>query len=81
MGLVHTTAHLHEAPVIEARPFITDAGEPCAWVDVGEHGELSVYGQPEALRRLAAALVVAADAAETLGDQSAQPAAEAAPAG
>jgi hypothetical protein len=66
MGLVHTTARLNEKPVTVAQPFVTTLGELCAWVDVGECGELALYGSPESLRRLAAALVVAADAAEAL---------------
>ena len=60
---VHDGA-LGDVPVVAAQPFITSAGERWAWVDVGEHHELSVYGSPDALRRLAAALVVAADAAD-----------------
>jgi hypothetical protein len=64
MSLVRTTARLNETPVTAAQPFVTSLGELCAWVDVGEYGELGLYGSPESLRRLAAALVIAADAAE-----------------
>jgi hypothetical protein len=73
MALVHRTARLHRLPVVAAHPFITSAGERWARVDVGEHGELSVYGPPDALRRLAAALVVAADAADVLDVEAGGP--------
>jgi hypothetical protein len=74
MGLVHTTARLREGPVVAARPFITSASERCACVDVGERGGLSLYGPPDALPRLAAALVVAADAADALDRARSEPA-------
>jgi hypothetical protein len=73
MALMYTTARLVDVLVVEAQPFITSAGERWAWVDVGGHHELSVYGPPDALRRLAAALVVAADAADVLDVEAGGP--------
>jgi hypothetical protein len=73
MALVHRTARLHKLPVVAAHPFITSAGQRWAWVDVGEQGELSVYGPPDALRRLAAALVVAAHAADAADPEAGEP--------
>jgi hypothetical protein len=70
MSLVRTTARLNETLVTAAQPFVSSRGELCAWVDVGDHGELGLYGSPESLRRMAAALVVAADAAEALPGES-----------
>jgi hypothetical protein len=56
------------ADAVELRPqrFVSAAGEPVAWLNVGDAGELCVYGSPEAMRRLGAAAVGAADAAEEL---------------
>ena len=46
--------------------FVSAAGEPVAWLNVGDAGELCVYGSPAALRRLGEAAVEAADAADEL---------------
>jgi hypothetical protein len=73
MRLAHTTLWLDEPPATRDRSFITNRGEPLACLDVG-NGELSIFGSPDGLRRLAAALVVSADAAETLGQRAGHPA-------
>jgi hypothetical protein len=63
---VNTIARVTEDSRLRERVFVSDAGEPCAWLDVGEHGERGVYGAPAAMRRLAAAVVAAANAADLL---------------
>jgi hypothetical protein len=52
----------------ELRPhqFVSAAGEPVAWLNIGDAGELCVYGSPAAMRRLGEAAVDAADAADEL---------------
>jgi hypothetical protein len=54
-----------DAPLRRHR-FVSAAGEPVAWLNVGEAGELCVYGSPEAMRRLGEAVLAAADSAEAL---------------
>jgi hypothetical protein len=46
--------------------FVSAAGEPVAWLSVGDAGELNVYGSPAALRRLGEAALATADAADEL---------------
>ena len=50
------------------RSFVTTRGEPLAWLVVGDRGELAIHGAPDALLRLAAGLIAAADRAERLVD-------------
>jgi hypothetical protein len=76
MALAHTRLRLVEPAKSEDRSLTTNCGE--AGSRVGD-AELSVGGAPDALRRLAAALVVAADAAETLRDPSGHPTAASVP--
>jgi hypothetical protein len=55
-----------EDAVLQRHRFVSAAGEPVAWLNVGDAGELCVYGSPEAMRRLGEAAVGAADAADEL---------------
>jgi hypothetical protein len=74
MRLAHTSLWLDEPPPTRDHSFISERGEGVACLRVGE-GDLTVYGVPDAFRRLAAALVVSADAAESLIGQGTPPAA------
>jgi len=66
MVTARTSARVGEGSRLRQQVFVSRSGDPVGWLDVGEDGELSVYGSPEALRRLAAALLLAADAADEL---------------
>jgi hypothetical protein len=53
---------------VSQRSFVGRSGDPVGWLDVGAGGELGLYGSPDAVRRLAAGLLIAADAADGLID-------------
>jgi hypothetical protein len=55
-----------DAAALRPHRFVSAAGEPVAWLNVGDAGELCVYGSPAALRRLGAAAVATAEAADEL---------------
>jgi hypothetical protein len=57
---------LDDAAALRPHRFVSAAGEPVAWLNVGDARELCVYGSPTAIRRLGEAAVTAADAAEEL---------------
>jgi hypothetical protein len=65
MGLARTTVYVREDSRLGEHPFVRDSGEPCAWLEIGDH-EVGVWGSPPAMRRLAAAVSAAADAADQL---------------
>jgi hypothetical protein len=60
------TVCVDDAAQLQPHRFVSAAGEPVAWLNVGDAGELCVYGSPTAMRRLGEAAVGAADAAEEL---------------
>jgi hypothetical protein len=60
------TVGIDEAARLRPHHFVSAAGEPVAWLTVGADGEVSVYGSPDAIRRLASALVVCAEEADRL---------------
>jgi hypothetical protein len=66
MSAALTSARVGEESLMRQHVFVGRWGDPVGWLGVGEDGELGVYGSPEALRRLAAALLIAADAADEL---------------
>ena len=66
MPVPRTLARVGQESLTRQHAFVSRSADPVGWLDVGEDGELGVYGSPEALRRLAAALLVAADAADEL---------------
>jgi hypothetical protein len=45
---------LGEAAPLRSHRFVSAAGQPVAWLHVGEERELHVYGSPAALRRFGA---------------------------
>jgi hypothetical protein len=53
---------------LRARPFCSVSGGSVAWLDLGDGGEVGVSGSPAAMRRLAAALLATATAAERRAD-------------
>jgi hypothetical protein len=67
MSAAKGTVGVDEAVVLVEHAFISEAGEPVAWLYVGAEHELSLFGSPGALSRLAAGLLGAANAAERLG--------------
>ena len=70
---------VRERSELREHSFVRESGEPWAWLYVGEDAEVSVYGVPAAMRRLGAAVIAAADAAELLASER-EHADEAAPA-
>jgi hypothetical protein len=68
MALARTTVRLGVHSPLREQSFISESGELCAWLDVGANGEFGVYGSAAALRRLGAALLAAADAADELAE-------------
>ena len=62
------TVRVEPESVLADRSFVNTQGDPLAWLDVGDRGELAVYGAPDALLRLAAGLIATADRAERLAD-------------
>ena len=44
--------------------YLDSEGNTCAWLHVGAHGELSIYGTLDAMRRLAEAALAAANGAD-----------------
>ena len=59
------TVRIEPDSVLSDHSFVDRQGQPRAWLDIGT-GELAVYGAPDALRRLAAAMLAAADRADEL---------------
>ena len=53
---------------LRSQRFVSGAGEPVAWLHVGEGRELHVYGSPCAMRRFGAMAMAAADAADELDE-------------
>jgi hypothetical protein len=66
MAIASTSVRVGGSTPMRQHVFVGRSGDPVGWLNVGEDGELGVYGSPEALRRLAAALLLAADAADEL---------------
>jgi hypothetical protein len=68
MRVARTTVRLWPDTTVSQRSFVGRSGDPVGWLDVGERNELGLYGSPDAVRRLAAALLIAADVADGLID-------------
>jgi hypothetical protein len=64
-----------ESPLIE-HVWLDTRGERVAWLDVGAAGELGIYGNPDAVRRLGRALLTLADCADELATPAAVAVAE-----
>jgi hypothetical protein len=73
MRVVSCCAYVREDSPLDERAFARKFnGEPWGWLEVGA-GELTVYGSPAAMRRLAAAVIGAAAAAEQLPAEEPEP--------
>jgi hypothetical protein len=66
MASARVSIGVDEAAPLRSHRFVSAAGEPVAWLHVGEERELHVYGSPEAMRRFGAMAMAAADAADEL---------------
>jgi hypothetical protein len=66
MGVAHVSVYVREDAPLVTRLLVSVAGGPRAWVYVDEGLDVALWGSPAALRRLAAALVVAAEEADAL---------------
>lgn len=68
MSVAHVTVRVEEDTPFHSLPYVSSgSGEPVAMLEVGDY-QVSVYGPPVALRRLADEAVRAAEDAERLGD-------------
>ena len=77
MARASATVRVEPESVLADCSFVTRRGEPRGWLAVGDRGELAIYGAPDALLRLAAGLIAAADRAERPVDRQLVPAAAA----
>ena len=66
MSAAYVSVYVREDAVLDAHPHVSGAGGPRAWVYVDEEQDVALWGSAPALRRLAAALVVAAEEADAL---------------
>jgi hypothetical protein len=64
MRVANVVVHVCDEVPLAGRAVMRGSGEPWAWLEVGDVGEVSLYGSPEAVRRLASKLVEAAVLAE-----------------
>jgi hypothetical protein len=64
--ITRMTVCVDEAVALRPHRFVSAAGQPVAWLNVGDAVELCVYGSPAALRRLGEEAIGTADAAEEL---------------
>jgi hypothetical protein len=69
MAHARATVQVDEHSTLREHVIVVGSRGPCGWLDVGEDGALIVCGSPAALRRLAAAVLAAADAADELPDE------------
>jgi hypothetical protein len=72
MRVANVVVHVGDEVALARRAVVRGSGEPWAWLEVGDVGEVSVYGSPAALRRLASELVEAAVLAERARDERAR---------
>ncbi len=57
MPIARMSVCVSEDAALRRHRFVSAAGEPVAWLNVGVAGELCVYGSPVAMRRLGEAAV------------------------
>jgi len=70
MGVIAScSVCVRERSELREQSFLRESGEPWAWLYVGDDAEVSVYGRPAAMRRLGAAVIAAADAADRLASE------------
>ena len=73
MAGASVTVRVEPESVLADRSFVDTRGEPLAWLDVGDRGELAVYGAPDALLRLAAGLIARGRPSGATRRRSAEP--------
>jgi hypothetical protein len=66
MRIARCSVYVRDESELREQSFVRESGEPWAWLDLGEDREVALYGSPAAMRRLGAAVIGAADAAEQL---------------
>jgi hypothetical protein len=66
MASARVSIGVDESAPLRSHRFVSAAGEPVAWLNVGEGRELHVYGSSAAMRRFGAMAMAAADAADEL---------------
>jgi hypothetical protein len=69
MRVANVVAHVRDEVPLAGRAVVRGSGEPWAWLEIGDVGEVSLYGSPAALRRLASELVEAAVLAERAAEE------------
>ena len=71
MRTTQVTVFVHEDTVLRPDTHVSDAGAVRGWLSLGDRREVSLWGSPAALSRLAVALLGAANAAERVSAQHA----------
>jgi hypothetical protein len=69
MALARVSVFVDADTELRPRPFVGSSGGRVAWLELGDGGEASVWGSPAAMRRLTAALLAVAAAAEQLPER------------
>lgn len=65
MSAAYVSIHVGEDVPLNESVTVAKAGDPCAWVYV-DGFEAAVWGSPAAMRRFAAAVVIAAENADVM---------------
>jgi hypothetical protein len=71
MQATHVTVFVNEDTELRPDMHVSASGAVRGWLSVGEHREVSLWGSPWALSRLAVGLLGAANAAERVGAERA----------
>jgi hypothetical protein len=69
MALARISVRVDADTPQRAQPFLAESGAPVAWLELGDGSEVGVYGSPAAMRRLAAAVLATAAAADDLSSE------------
>jgi hypothetical protein len=64
MRATHVTVFVPEDTALRVDAHVSDSGAARGWLSLGAHHEVSLWGSPGALSRLAVGLLGAANAAE-----------------
>jgi hypothetical protein len=69
MGLTRVSVFVRADTELRPHPHFSASGERVAWLGLGDGFDVGVSGSPAAMRRLAAALLASAAAADELSDK------------
>ena len=69
MALARVSVFVDADAELRPRPFCSSSGERVAWLELGDGGDVAVSDSPAAMRRLAAAVLATAAAAQELPEK------------